>query len=226
MAKILFRRAEKALKTRTDELNRSDSTLKENVGVYIPTDEDKVDLTTLCARAKTGDVPSACALAELAFQAHDVPLLRAVHRLGMPEVFDADHVHIWAAFAYGDVACLVWYARTHRISKRMLLDPRCDLDYSSGTPTNDALLTILHAYGKVPADALMDMCVHQKWPGWVSTVDILGASLHPRHLHQMPAPVHKQDLIDFLDKGLYTALKKEGTAHDWTTLATLLYKTT
>ena len=108
----------------------------------------------------------------------------------------------------------------------MLLDPRCDLDYSSGSPDNDALLPILHAYGKVSTDALMDMCVHQKWPGWVSTVEVLGASLHPRHLHQMPATVYKQDLIEFLDNGLYTALQKEGTAHDWQTLATFLYKTT
>ena len=220
MANILFHCAEKALKTRTEDLNRRNSD-----GEYITASGD-VDLTTLCARAKTGDVPSACALAELAFQACDVPLLRAVHRLDMPEVFDADHIHIWAAFAYGAAACLVWYARTHRISKRMLLDPRCDLDYSSVSPDNDALLPILHAYGKVSTDALMDMCVHQKWPGWVSTVEVLGASLHPRHLHQMPATVYKQDLIEFLDNGLYTALQKEGTAHDWQTLATFLYKTT
>lgn len=215
----LVQLTEKALEVRA--ANIKEKNICEGVGIYVSTTH-AINPVSLCEQAIGGDVDSARVLAELAYQADDVPLLRAVYRLGTPGVLR--DVHIWAAFAYGAVACAVWYARTLRITKKMLLDDRCDLDYSSLSCRNSALLVVLSAYGRVRASALMDMCVHHQWSGWVHVVSTLGASMHPRHLYMLPDTTPRLTLRDFLSQGLYAALEQKGTAHDWQTLASLLNK--
>ena len=214
----LYPLVQSALVRRSAALVRGD--IRADVGYYLKT--TTMPLLDLEVRdAEAGLEYALKRLAELAFQANDLELLKEVHAR-YAYCLKTD-VHYWAAIAYTATACGVWYARTVGVDKDMLLDKRCDLEYSTHSRTASAFLVFAHAYSTslLPSD-LVDVCVQQNWAGWVHAVQGLGGVLEARHVHMLRTDADKGDIELLLNSGLYAALEQYGGAADWKALADAL----